>query len=712
MKKVFIFLTLFSLLIGNAFAADCTGSSPNLTAASASAADITACITAAVTGDTINVPQETVVWSGGISIPSAKKLTLQGAGKTLTLISGSGAIALNMSGSRLTGFGLTDIYVYADGNGFRIDNNNITFTTWVSGIQIMSRNDHTPDVPTGVIYENTLTNIRVLVSGTNYMLAGGNAQNVLWANSFALGNSNTVFIEDNTFATGTNAVDGNYGGSYVFRYNTLTKKQYVEAHSATSQRGMRRWEVYGNIIGNSESATNLPIWMRGGTGLIFGNLLSGNWTNQTIALDIVRLYSYDLCDGDSAWDGNTGAGLEAGYPCRDQIGRGYDSTQWEDSPAGAYAQPLTPAYFWNNKKTDGSTELTIQNPNGSSNHIQANRDYYNYNASFNGTTGTGCGALASRPATCTTGVGYWATDQSCSSLTDRVGVAPSTPISGTLYKCTATDTWTSYFTPYTYPHPLREATLYNLTVSKDGTGSGIVTANSGAVNCGDTCVGSYASTASVTLTASVEGNNEFAGWSGSGCSGTGTCVVAMSEARAVTATFNDTTPTNWIVQTIYAGTGTGVTSPVAGYQAYANNATATTTQTPGANSTFTAWSGTCGCTGAGACAPTITADCTIIATWTENTKYALAITQPETGIITSGDGYILCSASDLDCSHQYYTGEEVTLTVSGYPDNKKPEWSGTGGCTGNATTCEIVMDAAYGATATFSNLTGQMTIVR
>ena len=40
------------------------------------------------------------------------------------------------------------------------------------------------------------------------------------------------------------------------------------------------------------------------------------------------------------------------------------------------------------------------------------------------------------------------------SLTGMVGRSPATPISGTLYKCTATNTWTSYYTPYTYPHPL------------------------------------------------------------------------------------------------------------------------------------------------------------------------------------------------------------------------------------------------------------------
>jgi hypothetical protein len=78
------------------------------------------------------------------------------------------------------------------------------------------------------------------------------------------------------------------------------------------------------------------------------------------------------------------------------------------------------------------------------------------NTCSNLTSGVGCGTLANLPASCTTGVGYWATDQSCSDLTGTVGVNPTTPISGTLYKCTSTNTWAAFYTPYTYPHPLRE----------------------------------------------------------------------------------------------------------------------------------------------------------------------------------------------------------------------------------------------------------------
>jgi poly(3-hydroxybutyrate) depolymerase len=80
-------------------------------------------------------------------------------------------------------------------------------------------------------------------------------------------------------------------------------------------------------------------------------------------------------------------------------------------------------------------------------------------------------------------------------------------------------------------------TYYALTVSKSGTGSGTVGSSPPGIRCGSTCAASYASGASVTLTATANAGSTFSGWSGA-CSGTSDCTVSMSAARTVTAAFN------------------------------------------------------------------------------------------------------------------------------------------------------------------------------
>ena len=81
-------------------------------------------------------------------------------------------------------------------------------------------------------------------------------------------------------------------------------------------------------------------------------------------------------------------------------------------------------------------------------------------------------------------------------------------------------------------------TTYALDVTKSGTGSGTVAG--GAISCGATCSANVASGTAVTLTATPASGSTFGGWSGA-CTGTGSCVVTMTAARAVTATF-DATP--------------------------------------------------------------------------------------------------------------------------------------------------------------------------
>lgn len=79
------------------------------------------------------------------------------------------------------------------------------------------------------------------------------------------------------------------------------------------------------------------------------------------------------------------------------------------------------------------------------------------------------------------------------------------------------------------------AALLNLTVTV--TGSGSVTSSPLGINCGNVCVASFAPATMVTLTAATSGGSVFAGWSGGGCAGTGACVVTLTMATNVTATF-------------------------------------------------------------------------------------------------------------------------------------------------------------------------------
>ena len=91
------------------------------------------------------------------------------------------------------------------------------------------------------------------------------------------------------------------------------------------------------------------------------------------------------------------------------------------------------------------------------------------------------------------------------------------------------------------------ASSFRLSVTGGGDGSGTVTSQAGlapAIDCSvtggapaGTCSGTYPGATSVTLTAASAAGHTFTGWSGD-CSGSGTCAVAMSANRSVTANFS------------------------------------------------------------------------------------------------------------------------------------------------------------------------------
>jgi hypothetical protein len=76
---------------------------------------------------------------------------------------------------------------------------------------------------------------------------------------------------------------------------------------------------------------------------------------------------------------------------------------------------------------------------------------------------------------------------------------------------------------------------HTLAVARTGFGGGSVKSSPAGVNCGNTCIGSFATGASVTLTAKPGITSTFAGWSGGGCSGKHSCRVTLDSDVTVTA---------------------------------------------------------------------------------------------------------------------------------------------------------------------------------
>ncbi|HEX3736118.1 MAG TPA: hypothetical protein VHV53_01135, partial [Solirubrobacterales bacterium] len=76
-----------------------------------------------------------------------------------------------------------------------------------------------------------------------------------------------------------------------------------------------------------------------------------------------------------------------------------------------------------------------------------------------------------------------------------------------------------------------------LRVTTPGAGQGTVTSAPAGIDCGPTCRASMPAGIAVTLTAAPAEHSEFAGWSGGGCSGTGSCEVTLEGDASVAATF-------------------------------------------------------------------------------------------------------------------------------------------------------------------------------
>lgn len=476
-------------------------------AASCNASDVQAAlnsVTASTT--TVKIPSGTCHWSGQVTltVPSGStSLSILGAGSLSTVGGGDATVIIDDYGStqpllaiatgpassflRLAGITIQGgsggikqngaIEMTGESQSVRVDHNHLNLSTYSSGGEIGVLFVD----PTGVFDHNLCDDGGGVNECVNVWALGYGGQSFgdgAWADSSNLGSSNFMFVENNTINGGLYMDDCDDGGREVVRYNTINQAQ-TQTHptgSAGRRRGCRAKEVYQNTFNGSPSCNGSSgfnnctfgaYFLSSGTGVIWGNSLpvvnaaAGSGYQWLISLHSMRRdnstyqqtatpngwgYCGTSFNGTgSAWDGNANA--TTGYPCLDQPGRGKGQLLANDFPnavktaTNSIAWPndaLEPIYEWMDSMTPVPNNPGGLMNNYSSDVLVQNQDFYLYNSNFNGKSGVGSGLLSARPATCTPMVAYWATD------------------TNTLYQCSSPNTWTTYYKPYTYPHPLTQ----------------------------------------------------------------------------------------------------------------------------------------------------------------------------------------------------------------------------------------------------------------
>jgi hypothetical protein len=211
-------------------------------------------------------------------------------------------------------------------------------------------------------------------------------------------------------------------------------------------------------------------WVRPGHAYSVLDVTQGYaWQIGTSTSDTLAPY---IAPSNPAWTWNNGDqyAIMSASRCLDQTSVAEsqlysENAEYTPTPAQATTQSIYPSYEWDDTFGSGAGPNTaiISDYNLTE---QANTNYFYTNTSFNGTIGTGSGPLASVPASCTQGVGYFATDQGNWNQSGS-----SNPISysgqGELFICGASG-WpsTPSYVPYTYPHPLVSGAAGPVTVAQ------------------------------------------------------------------------------------------------------------------------------------------------------------------------------------------------------------------------------------------------------
>lgn len=240
-----------------------------------------------------------------------------------------------------------------------------------------------------------------------------------------------------------------------------------------------------------------------------------------------------------------------------------------------------------------------------------------------------------------------------------------------------------------------------LRVLTAGTGTGQVTSAPLGLDCDVECSARFALDDEVTLTATAVPGSHFTGWSGA-CTGTATeCVLTLTEASIVVATFEDDL---YDVNVTLQGAGMGdVTSEGGvidcgaachGHVGHGDELILHANAEPG--SMLVGWGGACASAGtASTCQVTITQATSVTASFGLE-RYDVVVTR-------TGDGTGSVMASGItcgtDCSEEVGYGAMLTFTPSAAMGSVFEGWDGD--CTGTGA-CTLTITADTNVSADFA----------
>ena len=147
--------------------------------------------------------------------------------------------------------------------------------------------------------------------------------------------------------------------------------------------------------------------------------------------------------------------------------------------------------------------------------------------------GTGSGTVSSNPAGITCGGVCTAAFSDGAIVTLTPSANPGSTFSGWSGDCSSSGVVT--MTSDKSCIATFDRVVHTLTVTKAGAGSGLVTSNPQGIDCGSTCVFSFAEDDRIALTSTPNPGSNFSGWGGD-CDAQGT--VTMIADKACTATFS------------------------------------------------------------------------------------------------------------------------------------------------------------------------------